>query len=216
MPLIRASPLALRTFRPLARTKLRHLHPLSTAHASPRARVFTTRRLAIVGVVSTLAAASAYAHTNGPIHADSERKDEALDEAKSLTQAPLSELVRTYVVYSLCSIPALVDWSPAILSTLLAVPILKQITEAVVRVTFFDQVRSSVLVHSWSIHDAWTNAHGSSLAEMRRRTPFRFWSGYARRTRARCLYTALRSTSQRRRARARPSGQTFRLRTSGS
>ncbi len=58
--------------------------------------------------------------------------------------APLSTLLRTYAVYSFCSIPALVDWAPAILDTLSSVPGLKQITEAVVRATFFDQVRMRV------------------------------------------------------------------------
>jgi proline dehydrogenase len=53
---------------------------------------------------------------------------------------PLRELLRTYVVYGLCSFPTLVDWSPTILSTLLGIPLVNKITEAVVRVTFFDQV----------------------------------------------------------------------------
>ena len=53
---------------------------------------------------------------------------------------PLSTLIRTYVVYSFCSVPALVDWASAILAALSAVPGLKQVTEAVVRATFFDQV----------------------------------------------------------------------------
>lgn len=53
----------------------------------------------------------------------------------------LSTLIRAYVVYSFCSVPALVDWSPALLETLSSIPGLKQITEAVVRATFFDQVR---------------------------------------------------------------------------
>ena len=53
----------------------------------------------------------------------------------------LSTLVRAYVVYSFCSVPALVDSAPALLETLSAIPGLKQITEAVVRATFFDQVR---------------------------------------------------------------------------
>ncbi len=53
----------------------------------------------------------------------------------------LSTLIRAYVVYSFCSLPTLVDWSPVILQTLSAVPGLRQVTEAVVRATFFDQVR---------------------------------------------------------------------------
>jgi proline dehydrogenase len=58
---------------------------------------------------------------------------------------PLRELVRTYVVYSLCSIPALVDASPKILSTLMNVPVVNKIAEAVVRVTFFDQVQHTFI-----------------------------------------------------------------------
>lgn len=55
----------------------------------------------------------------------------------------LSTLIRAYVVYSFCSVPVLVDWAPAILETLSAVPGLRQITETVVRATFFDQVRGA-------------------------------------------------------------------------
>jgi proline dehydrogenase len=60
---------------------------------------------------------------------------------------PLRELVRTYVVYSMCSIPKLVDWSPTILSTMMSIPVVNKVTEAVVRVTFFDQVRPSRFLH---------------------------------------------------------------------
>jgi len=58
-------------------------------------------------------------------------------------------LIRTYIVYSMCSVPVLVDASPRILSVLSAVPGVRQITEAFVRVTFFDQVR-----HPQDIMDA--------------------------------------------------------------
>jgi hypothetical protein len=65
-------------------------------------------------------------------------KQAELDQTRPPT--PLRELIRTYVVYSLCSFPTLVDWSPQILETLMKIPIVSNITEAVVRVTFFDQV----------------------------------------------------------------------------
>jgi len=52
----------------------------------------------------------------------------------------LSSLVRAYAVYSMCSIPSIVEYSPHILRILLSVPVVKQITEALVRVTFFNQV----------------------------------------------------------------------------
>jgi proline dehydrogenase len=53
---------------------------------------------------------------------------------------PLSKLVTSYVVYSLCSIPGLVDTSPALLAFCTSVPGLRQLTEAFVRATFFTQV----------------------------------------------------------------------------
>ncbi|KAK2459778.1 hypothetical protein APHAL10511_008210 [Amanita phalloides] len=52
---------------------------------------------------------------------------------------PLSSLVRAYTVYSMCSIPSLVDYSPQIFRILSSIPVVKQITEAFVRVTFFNQ-----------------------------------------------------------------------------
>lgn len=52
---------------------------------------------------------------------------------------PLSKLVTSYVVYSLCSIPGLVDTSPALLAFCTSVPGLRQLTEAFVRATFFTQ-----------------------------------------------------------------------------
>ncbi|KAJ6581555.1 FAD-linked oxidoreductase-like protein [Mycena capillaripes] len=48
-------------------------------------------------------------------------------------------LVRTYVVYTMCSIPALVDNAPWLLETFSSIPGLRWITRAIVRVTFFDQ-----------------------------------------------------------------------------
>lgn len=63
--------------------------------------------------------------------------------ARTRPPTPLSTLIRTYVVYSFCSIPGLVDWSPKILNTLLAVPGLRGVTEAVVRETFFSHVSRS-------------------------------------------------------------------------
>ncbi|KJA21919.1 hypothetical protein HYPSUDRAFT_202614 [Hypholoma sublateritium FD-334 SS-4] len=84
-----------------------------------------TRR-AVAGV--TLVAASALTTT---IYADS--------DVDPKTRPTLGSQVRAYFVYSMCSIPALVDASPKLLSMTSAVPGLKQITEAFVRVTFFDQ-----------------------------------------------------------------------------
>ena len=55
---------------------------------------------------------------------------------------PLPQLVTSYVVYSICSIPGLVDASPALLALCTSMPGLRQLTEAFVRATFFAQVRS--------------------------------------------------------------------------
>ncbi|KIJ98279.1 hypothetical protein K443DRAFT_680913 [Laccaria amethystina LaAM-08-1] len=52
---------------------------------------------------------------------------------------PISALLRSYMVYSMCSIPALVDASPRIIDALNAVPGLRQAAHAFVRVTFFNQ-----------------------------------------------------------------------------
>ncbi|KAJ7649532.1 FAD-linked oxidoreductase-like protein [Mycena polygramma] len=48
-------------------------------------------------------------------------------------------LLRTYVVYTMCSIPALVDNAPWLLETFTSIPGLRWVTESIVRVTFFDQ-----------------------------------------------------------------------------
>lgn len=115
--------------------------PLLRTLATAPSRPFSTSRLVAIGLASaTLAGAALYAHKNGPvIHADSESHSQA-GRTSETDNIPLSELVRAYIVYSLCSVPFLVDWSPTILSTFMATPGLKQITEAIVRVTFFDQV----------------------------------------------------------------------------
>jgi proline dehydrogenase len=68
--------------------------------------------------------------------------DSPSDVPNRLDKIPLSTLVRSYVVYSMCSLPLLVDKSPEILSALTSIPGAKQITEAFLRATFFSQVTS--------------------------------------------------------------------------
>ncbi|CAE6426615.1 unnamed protein product [Rhizoctonia solani] len=51
----------------------------------------------------------------------------------------LSSLARSYLVYSLCSVPPLVNNSPSILKTCSNIPGLRELSEAVVRRTFFAQ-----------------------------------------------------------------------------
>ncbi|KAG9084581.1 hypothetical protein FRC06_003989, partial [Ceratobasidium sp. 370] len=57
----------------------------------------------------------------------------------SETRAPLGTLLRSYLVYSACSVPAFVNYSPILLEACASVPGLKQVSEAVVRRTFFAQ-----------------------------------------------------------------------------
>ncbi|CUA71364.1 hypothetical protein RSOLAG22IIIB_04579 [Rhizoctonia solani] len=51
----------------------------------------------------------------------------------------LGSLARSYLVYSLCSVSPLVNHSPSILSTCASIPGLRELSEAVVRRTFFAQ-----------------------------------------------------------------------------
>ncbi|KAH9964627.1 FAD-linked oxidoreductase-like protein [Russula dissimulans] len=50
---------------------------------------------------------------------------------------PLPQLLSSYVVYTMCSIPGLVEASPALLAFGTSLPGLRQLTEAFVRATFF-------------------------------------------------------------------------------
>ena len=78
---------------------------------------------------------------------------ESLPSPQTPHEQPLKAVLRSYFVYSACSIPALVDYSPKILDTLSRVPGLKQLTYGIVRVTFFDQVRNiepPLEPHNWS------------------------------------------------------------------
>ncbi|KAJ7072623.1 FAD-linked oxidoreductase [Mycena amicta] len=62
-----------------------------------------------------------------------------LDSSSPQDKPSFGTLLRTYVVYSMCSIPALVDNAPWLLETFSGIPGLKWVTQALVRVTFFDQ-----------------------------------------------------------------------------
>ncbi|KAJ3768086.1 FAD-linked oxidoreductase [Lentinula raphanica] len=66
------------------------------------------------------------------------RDDSKGDVTKPRTH--LSTLIRTYCVFAMCSMPALVDKSPAILDVLTSIPLgVKQLTYTFVRHTFFNQ-----------------------------------------------------------------------------
>lgn len=85
------------------------------------------RRIAIASSIASIGFATVYATREG-IREETEKKP-----------VPLSSLLRSYMVYSMCSMPLLIDWSPAILSTLSSIPGVRQVTEFVVRHTFFSQ-----------------------------------------------------------------------------
>jgi len=68
----------------------------------------------------------------GCIHAD--------NLEQNVTRQPLGHLIRSYVVFTMCSISPMVEYSPKILSFLTSIPGVRQIAEAIVRATFFNQV----------------------------------------------------------------------------
>ena len=87
--------------------------------------------VASCGILLTLGLSPFY---TGKAHADSEPQLTSIPGS----EASLSALIRSYAVYTMCSIPALVDHSPRILE-LASMPGLKWITKAFIRITFFDQ-----------------------------------------------------------------------------
>ena len=98
-----------------------------------------TRRIAARLSVGTLLTASSI-FLASTVYGDS-TSDEPEHASRKGTRPTFGSLIRAYTVYSMCSVPVLVDASPKILSTLSSVPVIRQIMEAFVRVTFFDQVR---------------------------------------------------------------------------
>ncbi|KDN46400.1 hypothetical protein RSAG8_04344, partial [Rhizoctonia solani AG-8 WAC10335] len=60
-------------------------------------------------------------------------------DAETESIAPLGDLLRSYFVYSMCSVPTLVNWSPAILETCASVPGVREASQAFIRRTFFAQ-----------------------------------------------------------------------------
>ncbi|KAI0344244.1 FAD-linked oxidoreductase [Trametopsis cervina] len=117
------------TYRIQARPWARNL---SSRPSTPQ---WSYRRLTAIGLSGVVLASSLAVTSRSTVYADAE---ESTQSAAGPT-TPLSSFVRSYVVYAMCSIPPLVDWSPTILSTCLSIPIVKTITESFVRVTFFDQ-----------------------------------------------------------------------------
>lgn len=124
---------------------------LSTSQSSARTRWSGRSKGSLLraGALTGILGCSALYYATKPIYADAE--DEATESSSSETRRPsLSGLVRSYLVFTACSFPTLVDWSPAIISTCLSLPVLKDVTEAVLRRTFFSQVSRSVIQRSAS------------------------------------------------------------------
>lgn len=94
-----------------------------------------TSRLRIGAISGGILLATGMGLASSPIHADSDYGD----ATNSKPNTPLRELVRSYIVYTMCSFPALIDLSPTMLDVLTSIPGVKQVTEALVRITFFDQ-----------------------------------------------------------------------------
>lgn len=116
---------SLKNIRPRNTTSHRHFtrsNVVLTKRTAARVTVFT---------VSSLLLATTVFADNG---------------VETIKDPSLGSFVRAYTVYTMCSVPALVDASPRILSFLTSIPGIKQITEAFVRVTFFDQVWLSILL----------------------------------------------------------------------
>ncbi|KAI1790477.1 FAD-linked oxidoreductase [Ganoderma leucocontextum] len=114
----------------------------STTSQSQKTRFLSSRGLTAIATASAIAVGTSMFAQDARAGARELRELSEKNPVGTTRDRPLSSLstlIRAYVVYSVCSVPALVDWSPAILETLSAVPGLRQITEAVVRATFFDQ-----------------------------------------------------------------------------
>ncbi|KAK7688068.1 hypothetical protein QCA50_008438 [Cerrena zonata] len=88
------------------------------------------------GLASGALLATSAVVVQATVHADAFDDD---DKPPLRKPTPLSSLVRSYIVYTSFCIPGLVDWSPTILETLTSIPLVKQVTEAIVRITFFNQ-----------------------------------------------------------------------------
>ena len=95
--------------------------------------ILQTRRALLARTTLGLTLSSLALAFGGTVFAEHEQ---AADEPKS----SLCSMLRAYVVFSMCSIPRLVDSAPTILNTLSSVPLVREVMEAIMRVTFFKQV----------------------------------------------------------------------------
>ncbi|KAI9065797.1 FAD-linked oxidoreductase [Trametes sanguinea] len=122
----------------------RTLATSSDAVNSSKPRFWSLRRTISLGLVSgVVLGTTAFAYDARAGLTALSQQDERVKSLGEDTPKPsstsTSELLRTYAVFSFCSVPVLVDWAPSILAALSAVPGLRQLTEVVVRATFFNQ-----------------------------------------------------------------------------
>lgn len=114
-------------------------HHRHFSNSLPRRFPRLTARLALgAGVGATTAFAFL---ALGPTNVYADTSDDTNMEDFGIRNTPLTSLLRSYFVFSACSVPAFVDWSPHIISFMTSIPGLNQLTAALVRRSFFAQVR---------------------------------------------------------------------------
>ncbi|KAE9396538.1 FAD-linked oxidoreductase [Gymnopus androsaceus JB14] len=145
-------------FSVIKRAAFRRVYPSSVAtlgqrYASNRATSHRRLRLPISGGMLVLVGVGLGAGAVSPllteqaIQADSDiPQTQKLGSGKHRSgsqlepdSASLGSLIRAYIVYSMCSFPTLIDAAPKLLDVLMGIPVVRNVTEAFVRVTFFDQ-----------------------------------------------------------------------------
>jgi len=125
---------------PVSPTVVRYASSTNNARSQP-----TRRRISILsgGLLLTLGVGlspfypSSLLADSSTTHQQRQLVSYTMDDT---TKSSLAALVRSYFVYTMCSVPMLVDNSPKILKVLTSIPGVRQITEAFVRITFFEQV----------------------------------------------------------------------------
>lgn len=157
----------------------RHYHRLRSA---PRQFLRPGARI-ILGVGTCVA--TAFALSRPDLHSDTNENVKVEDP--NIRNVPLASLLRSYFVFSVCSVPALVDWSPHVISITTSIPGLRQLALALIRRSFFIQVCSSLLRYTYL-----TNGF-SSLVETPLRTVCRSSTTYGVNSKDLCLHTASKS-----------------------
>jgi len=109
---------------------LRNVQPRRLSRLGARVVLVTGVATTTAFAFSTLGASDVYADTS----------DFANVNDPTIRSVPLTSLLRSYFVFSVCSVPAFVDWSPHIISFMTSVPGLKQLVGVLVRRSFFAQV----------------------------------------------------------------------------